>query len=212
VLFGADAPSTYCYLLAAEKHPDADTWGVHLLDASTRGLAPDYTSADAALGLRAGQKTAWGDTPRHGDVFHILHQCETLANPLGAPARGARTRREKLQAKLGKACSPKRDGRRTAGLKRLFERRERLVKPLLFLLRVGLPLRCWPPPHLVMVSVVPGACSLRRSIRQREPARRPRPSCRTTLAIDAQRRPRSCCPSAGHSAGVLSAPDLRCSS
>ena len=47
VLAGVDAQSTYCYLLSAEKHRDGDTWGVHLLDASRQGLAPDYTIADA---------------------------------------------------------------------------------------------------------------------------------------------------------------------
>jgi hypothetical protein len=118
VLAGVDAQSTYCYLLAAERHRDADTWGVHLLDAARQGLAPDYTIADAGQGLRAGQKAAWGDTPCHGDVFHILHQCEKLANTLGNLARGARTRREKLEAKLGKACSRKRDDSFAAGLKR----------------------------------------------------------------------------------------------
>jgi hypothetical protein len=29
VLAGVDARSTYCYLLAAAKHRDADTWGIH---------------------------------------------------------------------------------------------------------------------------------------------------------------------------------------
>src|SRR5260370_5009397 len=43
VLGGVDAQSTYCYLLAAEAHRDADTWCVHLLDASRQGLAPHYT-------------------------------------------------------------------------------------------------------------------------------------------------------------------------
>jgi len=37
VLAGVDAASTYCYLLAAEHHRDADTWGVHLLDATEQG-------------------------------------------------------------------------------------------------------------------------------------------------------------------------------
>jgi hypothetical protein len=72
VLAGVDARSTYCYLLAAEQHRDADTWGVHLLDAAERGLRPDYTIADAGRGLRAGQQAAWGDTPCHGDVFHTI--------------------------------------------------------------------------------------------------------------------------------------------
>jgi hypothetical protein len=73
VLAGVDSGSTYCYLLVAAEHRDADTWGVHLLDATTQGLKPDYTIADAGQGLRAGQKAAWADTPCHGDVFHIQH-------------------------------------------------------------------------------------------------------------------------------------------
>ena len=103
VLAGVDARSTYCYLLAAVEHRDADTWGIHLLDAARQGLNPDYTIADAGQGLRAGQKAAWGDKPCHGDVFHIQHQCEALANTLAGIARGARSRRKKLQAKTGKA-------------------------------------------------------------------------------------------------------------
>jgi hypothetical protein len=54
VLAGVCAQSTYCYLLAAEHHRDADTWGVHLLDAAQQGLKLDYTIADAGQGLRAG--------------------------------------------------------------------------------------------------------------------------------------------------------------
>ena len=103
VLAGVDAASTYCYLLAAADHRDADTWGVHLLDAATQGLRPDYTVADAGQGLRAGQKAAWGDTPCHGDVFHIQRQCEGLANVLARLAQGATARRKALRAKTGRA-------------------------------------------------------------------------------------------------------------
>ena len=103
VLAGVDAASTYCYLLAAEQHRDADTWGVHLLDAAQQGLDPDYTIADAGQGLRAGQRAAWGDTPCHGDVFHIQRQCEGLANTLARLAQGATSRRKTLQAKTGRA-------------------------------------------------------------------------------------------------------------
>jgi len=102
VLAGVDAQSTYCYLLAAEERRDADTWGVHLLDAAQQGLDPDYTIADAGQGLRAGQRAAWGDTPCHGDVFHIQHQCEGLATTLSRLAKGARSRRETLQAKINR--------------------------------------------------------------------------------------------------------------
>jgi hypothetical protein len=99
VLAGVDAASTYCYL-AAEQHRDADTWGVHLLDAARQGLSPEYTISDAGQGLRAGQRAAWGDTPCHGDVFHIQRQCEGLTNTLSRLAKGATSRREKLQTKL----------------------------------------------------------------------------------------------------------------
>jgi len=103
VLAGVDAQSTYCYLLAAEHHRDADTWGVHLLDATEQGLDPNYTIADAGQGLRAGQKAAWSDTPCHGDVFHIQRQCEGLATTLARLAKGATSRRKTLQAKTGRA-------------------------------------------------------------------------------------------------------------
>src|SRR3954471_1960954 len=97
---------TYCYLLAAAKHRDADTWGVHLLDAARQGLQPDYTIADAGQGSRAGQKAAWNDTPCHGDVFHIQHQCEGLANTLARLAKGATSRREKLEPRIDRSGQP----------------------------------------------------------------------------------------------------------
>ncbi len=53
--------------------------------------------------MRAGQKAAWGDTPCHGDVFHIQRQCEGLANTLSRLAKGATSRRQTLQAKTGRA-------------------------------------------------------------------------------------------------------------
>ena len=102
VLVGVDAHSTYCYLLAAERRCDADTWGVHLLDAAAQGLQPDHTIADAAQGLRAGQRAAWGETPCHGDVFHILRQSQSLATTLQRLAQGAASRRKALQARLGR--------------------------------------------------------------------------------------------------------------
>ena len=104
VLAGVDAASTYCYLLAAEQRRDADTWGVHLLDAAAQGLDPHYTIADAGQGLRTGQKAAWGETPPcHGDVFHIHHRCAGLADILRRLAQGATSRRKALQAGIGRA-------------------------------------------------------------------------------------------------------------
>ena len=102
VLAGVDACSTYCYILAAAQRRDADTWGVHLLDAAAQGLRPDYTIADAGQGLRAGQRAAWGETPCHGDVFHIQRQCESLATTLQRTAQSATSRRKALQARVGR--------------------------------------------------------------------------------------------------------------
>src|SRR5215218_8163536 len=118
VLAGVDAKSSYCYLLAAEQHRDADTWAVHLLDAAERGLRPDYTIADAGRGLRAGQEAAWGDTPCHGDVFHIQRRCEGLAGALSRLARGATSRRKALQARVGRAGQREPDRELTARLER----------------------------------------------------------------------------------------------
>src|SRR3954469_23113960 len=111
VLAGVDAQSTYCYLLAAEQHRDADTWGVHLLDAAERGLRPDYTIADAGRGLRAGQEAAWGGTPCHGDVFHVQRRCEGLAGTLSRLAQGAASRRKALQAGIGRTGQRDPDGK-----------------------------------------------------------------------------------------------------
>ncbi len=103
VLAGIDAASTYCYLLAGAEHRDETTWGVHLLDAKAQGLNPDYTIADAGTGLRAGQRAALGETPCHGDIFHIQHQCEGLANRLARTAQGATTRRQQVEQRMEQA-------------------------------------------------------------------------------------------------------------
>jgi hypothetical protein len=118
VLAGVDAHSTYCYLLAAADRRDADTWGVHLLDAAAQGLRPDYTIADAGQGLRAGQRAAWGDTPCHGDVFHIQRRCGGLANTLQRLARGATSRRKTLQARISRAGQRSPDHGRAVQLQR----------------------------------------------------------------------------------------------
>lgn len=116
VLAGVDAHSTYCYLLAAEPHRDADTWGVHLLDASKQGLSPAYTIADAGQGLRAGQRAAWGDTSCHGDVFHIQRQSEGLTNTLSRLAEGVTSRRKMLQTQLARASQRQTDDELAAQL------------------------------------------------------------------------------------------------
>jgi hypothetical protein len=72
VLVGADIASTYCFLLSREDHCDADTWGIRLLEAKDRHLAPQATVADFGKGIRAGHKLAWPTIPCRGDVFHAL--------------------------------------------------------------------------------------------------------------------------------------------
>lgn len=66
VLVGIDAQHTYCYLLARERHRDAVSWGVHLLELESRGLRLQRTVADAGQGLRAAQAELWSDVPCQG--------------------------------------------------------------------------------------------------------------------------------------------------
>lgn len=107
VLVGVDATSTYCYLLAAEDHRDAQTWAIHLMYACDQGFNPDYLVADQGTGLRAGQAIVWDAKPCHGDVFHIVQQCESLTNVLANVAKGAATRCQAMELKMDAA---KQDG------------------------------------------------------------------------------------------------------
>jgi len=79
VLVGVDVASTYCYLLSLEEQRDAVTWGVRLLELQVHGFAPKAIICDAGSGLQAGQELALPDTPRRGDVFHVLHEVLPLA-------------------------------------------------------------------------------------------------------------------------------------
>ena len=116
VLVGADAKSTYCYLLAEEDHCDETTWGVHLLDLADQGLRPDYTVADGGLALRAGQAAAWRNVPCHGDVFHAERDLGNLAFYLEHRASGCTSARQKLEHQMERR---KRHGRGNQLSKRL---------------------------------------------------------------------------------------------
>jgi len=103
VLVGADADSTYCYLLSSEDSRDGDTWAIRLMELEDKGLQPDYTVADGGTGLRAGQALAWPDIPCRGDVFHALLEMGRLAVYLENRAFGAMSALEKTEAKMTKA-------------------------------------------------------------------------------------------------------------
>ncbi len=96
VLVGADTHSTYCYLLSLEKHRDADTWGIHLLELAQRGFKPEATIADFAEGLRCGQEQALPGVPCRGDVFHALYEMSALVRYLENRACEALEAVEKL--------------------------------------------------------------------------------------------------------------------
>jgi hypothetical protein len=48
-------------------------------------------------------RAALPEIPFHGDVFHIEHQCETLANRLMCLAQGASTRRLRFEHRMEQA-------------------------------------------------------------------------------------------------------------
>jgi hypothetical protein len=75
---GVDTASSFCYLVSAEEHCDAETWGVRLLELTDRGFAPQAIISDAGRGLRAGQALAMPETSCRGDVFHALREGQTV--------------------------------------------------------------------------------------------------------------------------------------
>ncbi len=103
VLVGCDTSSTYCYLLSLVDSRDAETWGIALLEASDRGLNPDYTVADGGQGLRAGQDLAWPETPCHGDTFHALQDLGKAHIYLENRAYAALAAMEEAERKIAKA-------------------------------------------------------------------------------------------------------------
>jgi hypothetical protein len=121
VLVGMDVDSTYCYLLEAVEPCDETTWGVHLLELSERGLAPDYTIADGGTALRAGQQAAWPQVPCHGDVFHpemLLHKlCGFLDRRVPAYT-AAREKIERRYAQIERSCQRQTLGNRLARARR----------------------------------------------------------------------------------------------
>ena len=96
VLVGADARSTYCYLLSLEDQRDGDTWGIRLLELVDRGFRPKATIADFAKGLRCGQEQALLNVPCRGDVFHCLYEAGPVARYLENRAYDAMDTVEKL--------------------------------------------------------------------------------------------------------------------
>jgi len=118
ILVGADAASTYCFLLRREEHRDADTWGVRLLELAEQGLAPQAAIADFAKGLRAGLAQALPGTPCGGDVFHALMELNAGVRTLEHRAYRAIEQRSKAQHKRHKSTKKKGGGSKNASLAR----------------------------------------------------------------------------------------------
>jgi hypothetical protein len=116
VLAGLDLDSLYCYLLAVERHRDAETWAIHLLDLKAQGLHPAYTLADGARGLRAGQALAWPDVPCEGDVFHALRDFTKVANQLEKRAYACIAKRTAIEREMQKATARKQGQRLSSAL------------------------------------------------------------------------------------------------
>ena len=103
VLAGVCAHSTYCYLLVAAENRNGETWGWHLLEASERGLCPEYTIADGGhriagrSGTRlAGDPLPWRYFSRH-QRWSGLSQIFNQKSPNGDhPPRTARTETQPL--------------------------------------------------------------------------------------------------------------------
>lgn len=103
ILVGADAASTYCFLLSREEHRDADTWGIRLLEQADRGLAPQAAIADFGTGLRAGLAQALPGVPCGGDVFHAVMDLQDGVRTLENRAYRAIEHRGKAELKRHKS-------------------------------------------------------------------------------------------------------------
>jgi hypothetical protein len=97
VLVGADVASTYCFLLSGEDRRDAETWGIRLLEAQDRGLAPQATIADFGGAIRVGQNHALPGVPCRGDVFHALQALRPVVTYLENRAYDTIAAHDKLQ-------------------------------------------------------------------------------------------------------------------
>ncbi|MCY3019414.1 MAG: hypothetical protein NTW87_10370 [Planctomycetota bacterium] len=113
VLVGADADSTYCYLLALAQGRGETEWGAQLLELGAKGLHPDYTVADFGRGLRAGQAAAWPSIACHGDVFHVERAVSQVVVYLEHRALRSMAAVETLSAQMQRA-KKRRQGRRVS--------------------------------------------------------------------------------------------------
>jgi hypothetical protein len=96
VLVGADVHSTYCFLLSAEDHRDADTWALRLMECQDRGYNPVATVADFGAGIRAGQERAMPGKPCRGDIFHAEYELAPVVTFLENRAYDTITALDKL--------------------------------------------------------------------------------------------------------------------
>jgi len=103
VLVGVDLQSTYCYLLRAAEHRDADTWALSLMELQEQGLELQQTEADGGNGIRAGQRMVWPDVPCDFDHFHALQETEKLATYLENRAYRLMGELEKLEHRMARA-------------------------------------------------------------------------------------------------------------
>ncbi len=103
VLVGIDPITCFTYLLSMEKNRDSTTWGTSLIDLKERGFNPQYTVADFAKGLRAGQKEALGNVPCRADVFHALQDMSRICTYMENKAYAAIRAFDIINAKMKKA-------------------------------------------------------------------------------------------------------------
>jgi hypothetical protein len=109
VLVGAHFASSYCFLLSPEEQLDGDTWGIRLLEARDRRLAPQTAIADFGAVLRAGLAIAFPDLFCRGDVFHPLKDLNEAVRTLESRAYRAIEHRMRVERK--EATKSRRTGR-----------------------------------------------------------------------------------------------------
>jgi len=100
ILTGVDPVSTYTFLLEEASDRAADTWELYLSDLQDRGLTPETSINDGALGLMAGIPQVFPKIEIQADTFHALHDMGKEVSKLEKKAYKLINGEHELQEKL----------------------------------------------------------------------------------------------------------------
>jgi len=103
-----DAHSFAVLHLSPQAERDAVTWGVSFLDLQEQGIRFQDVACDGARGIRSGMEQAELSVPLRPDLFHLLMECNVLAQRLERRAYKAIEQADKARRAEEESQLPKR--------------------------------------------------------------------------------------------------------